>query len=103
MCATVEYRMARAVEGLHGLEIDTTEGQHAVMWLRKRNRRAWLGQAAAIALPCALPMARAADLPALRFGTTPVFLDNQVALLSHWQRYLQQKLGRQVVFLQRGS
>ena len=74
------------------------------MRLRDRNRRALLKQACAgIALPIVAPLTYAASKLPLRFGTTPVFLDNQVALLAQWQRYLQQKLGRPVVFLQRGS
>lgn len=39
----------------------------------------------------------------LRIGTTAVFLDNQVDFLNAWQRYLERRLGRQVVFVRRGS
>jgi phosphonate transport system substrate-binding protein len=34
---------------------------------------------------------------------TPVFLDDQVAFLNVWRTYLEQRLGRQVGFVQRGS
>ncbi len=39
----------------------------------------------------------------LRIGLTPVFLDDQVAFLHVWRRYLERRLGRQVTFVQRGS
>ncbi len=59
-------------------------------------------------LPFSWPgSARAADVqePAavLRVGLTPVFLDNQVAFLNLWRNYLQQRLQREVQFVQRGS
>jgi len=44
-----------------------------------------------------------AGVSVLRFGTTPVFLDDQLALLGLWQRYLQDQLGRGITFVQRGS
>lgn len=37
----------------------------------------------------------------LRFGTTPVFLDDQVGFLSRWARYLTQAVGMPVQFVQR--
>jgi len=75
--------------------------------LRERNRRRWarlLGAAVLAPAVLAVPasQARAAAQP-LRFGTTPVFLDDQLALLGVWQRYLQGRLGRAVTFVQRGS
>jgi phosphonate transport system substrate-binding protein len=39
----------------------------------------------------------------LRIGTTAVFLDDQVDFLSAWQEYLEQRLGRQVIFVRRGN
>jgi phosphonate transport system substrate-binding protein len=60
-------------------------------------------------LACAWPLswlqdARAEDAPAtLRVGLTPVFLDNQVAFLNLWRKYLESKLQRPVQFVQRGS
>lgn len=39
----------------------------------------------------------------LRIGLTPVFLDDQSAFLSKWRDYLQHKLARPVIFVQRGS
>ncbi len=69
--------------------------------LRNRNRRQVLcGAAGAIALRTT--RARAAG-GTLRFGTTPVFLDDQLSFLSSWQRYLEERLGRPVQFFQRGS
>lgn len=41
--------------------------------------------------------------PPLRIGLTPVFLDDQVAFLNKWRDYLQHKLARPVIFVQRGS
>lgn len=69
------------------------------MQLRSRNRRDLL---AALTLTAALPAAPRAATP-LRFGTTPVFLDDQIALLSVWQSYLESRLQRPVVFVQRGT
>ncbi|HQS58786.1 MAG: ABC transporter substrate-binding protein [Gallionellales bacterium 35-53-114] len=45
------------------------------------------------------------DLPLapLRIGLTPVFLDDQAAFLNKWRDYLQHKLERPVIFVQRGS
>lgn len=40
---------------------------------------------------------------ALRFGLTPVFLDEQAGRLRHWRRYLERHLERPVSFVQRGS
>lgn len=39
----------------------------------------------------------------LRIGTTPVFLDDHRAFLEEWRRYLEQRLERPIVFVQRGS
>lgn len=40
---------------------------------------------------------------ALRFGTSPVFLNEQLRLLGRWQRFLEAGLQRPVRFVQRGS
>ena len=53
-----------------------------------------------------MPMAITRRLEAatpLRFGTTPVFLDDQLALLAAWQTHLESALKRPVHFVQRGS
>jgi len=42
------------------------------------------------------------DIP-IRFGLTPVFLDDQPRILDTWQAYLEKRLGRSVTFVQRGS
>jgi phosphonate transport system substrate-binding protein len=36
-------------------------------------------------------------------GTTPVFLDDQANFLDQWRKYMGQRLGRPVAFVQRGS
>lgn len=46
--------------------------------------------------------AEAAAAP-LRIGLTPVFLDDQVAFLTVWRTYLERRVRRQIVFVQRGS
>ena len=63
-------------------------------------RRLLKAAAAGFSLPA--PLRAAAPAP-LRFGTTPVFLDDQLALLNAWQTYLQSVLQRPVQFVQRGS
>ena len=50
-----------------------------------------------------LPGAASADDHPIRFGLTPVFLDDQLAFLSVWKTYLAKRLGRDVVFVQRGN
>lgn len=67
-------------------------------------RRAFLGTAAAISGSLVLPsMACAASARPLSIGTTPVFLDDEVAFLREWQGYLVQQLQRPVTFVQRGT
>lgn len=39
----------------------------------------------------------------IRFGLTPVFLDDRVRLLRQWAQYLEGELGRAVLFVQFGS
>lgn len=63
-------------------------------------RRRLLAGAAAAMLATALP-ARAERT--LRFGTTPVFLDEQARFLTAWQAWLQKRLERPVRFVQRAS
>ncbi len=72
------------------------------LWLRQRNRRAWLTGAAAFVGAAFIPR-RTHAASTLRFGTTPVFLNEQVGLLERWQRHLESALGQSVRFLQRGS
>jgi phosphonate transport system substrate-binding protein len=48
-------------------------------------------------------VARADARAPLSIGTTPVFLDDDVAFLRDWQGYLQQQLDRPVSFVQRRS
>ncbi|HQZ01754.1 MAG TPA: PhnD/SsuA/transferrin family substrate-binding protein [Thauera sp.] len=46
--------------------------------------------------------AHAQETP-IRIGLTPVFLDDQMSFLSQWRRWLEARLGRAVVFVQRGN
>ncbi len=78
-------------------------------WLRPRNRRNCLGRrafafagAAALLGGTLTGRAEQAATP-LRFGTTPVFLNEQIGLLDRWQRHLEARLDRPVRFVQRGS
>ena len=45
----------------------------------------------------------AEDARSISIGTTPVFLDDDVAFLRDWQAYLQRQLDRPVAFVQRRS
>ncbi len=65
----------------------------------RNHRRALL--AAGLASPLIAQPSWAARV--LSIGTTPVILDEQIGLLSRWQRYLETRLGRTVRFVQRGS
>ena len=69
--------------------------------LRSPNRRHCLvAAAAAVAAP--FVHARASN-PTLRFGLTPVFLDERLRLLQQWRQYLEAALGTPVEFVQRGT
>jgi phosphonate transport system substrate-binding protein len=63
-------------------------------------RRDWIVQGAAWVLT---PGMAAAQSGVIRFGLTPVFLDDRVRLLRQWAQYLEGELGRTVVFVQFGS
>jgi phosphonate transport system substrate-binding protein len=72
--------------------------------LRNRNvtRRAVLrGLMAYGVAPFSLAIGRDPDL--LRFGTTPVFLNDRVETTRRWQQYLETATGKRVQFVQRGS
>lgn len=69
------------------------------MWLRRRNALSALLALAAVPTARANSFATAAPL---RFGTTPVFLDERIGFLSQWQRFLEERLRRPVRFVQRG-
>jgi phosphonate transport system substrate-binding protein len=64
---------------------------------RTRRRRLLLALAS---LPA---FAAKAGESVVRIGLTPVFLDDQVSFLGQWRGWLEQKLGRSVVFVQRGN
>lgn len=55
-----------------------------------------------LALGCAL-QARADQDSAVRVGLTPVFLDEQAALVNAWRIYLEARMKRPVVFVRRAS
>jgi phosphonate transport system substrate-binding protein len=58
--------------------------------------------AAYVAAP-ALAAARGGPTGTLRFGTTPVFLDDQVGFLARWAAYLSAAVGTPVQFVRRRS
>lgn len=62
-------------------------------------RRAFLIGLVATGAVAALPVRAAA--PPLRFGVTPVMLDDRVGFLNDWAAWLGAQLGRPVVFVQR--
>lgn len=70
--------------------------------LPKSNRRDFLSTTA-ITMSAASAACGAFAATPLRFATTPVFLNDQIALLDRWQRYLEPRLNRPVRFVQRGS
>ena len=67
-------------------------------------RRSFLGYGLASACGVLAPrLTRGEDARSITIGTTPVFLDDDVAFLRDWQGYLQRELGRPVAFVQRRS
>jgi phosphonate transport system substrate-binding protein len=68
------------------------------------NRRRAL-EAGLLALPAAAADAQGPALPrrTLRFGTTPVFLDDQLGFLSRWAAYLSDSVGLPIEFVSRRS
>ena len=67
-------------------------------------RRTFLGHSLAAASAALTPrFARGDGAQPLSIGTTPVFLDDDVAFLRDWQAYLQRELRRPVAFVQRRS
>lgn len=69
--------------------------------LSRSNRRRLL--LALATLPAWPATAANGDGEVVRIGLTPVFLDDQVSFLGKWRAWLEQKLGRSVVFVQRGN
>ena len=63
-------------------------------------RRQFLGGCAALAMAPATPSHSA---QALRIGMTPALLHTQHGLLGEWRSYMESRLQRQVVFVQRDS
>ena len=59
---------------------------------------------ATIAVPCvvrAVESKSIASKSTVRFGTTPVFLDDQLGLISRWRAYLSHAIEADVQFVQR--
>lgn len=65
------------------------------------SRRHFIQHAAALAAAASLSV-RAEPAP-IRIGLTAVFLDDQINFLARWRAWLEEKLGRSVVFVQRGN
>lgn len=63
-------------------------------------RRRFLGSCAALAL---IPAASVQAAQALRIGMTPALLHTQHGLLGRWRSYMESRLERRVVFVQRDS
>jgi phosphonate transport system substrate-binding protein len=66
-----------------------------------RSRRRFLVDAAALA--ALSPLTARAERPPIRIGLTPVFLDDQINFLTRWRIWLEERLGRTVIFVQRGN
>lgn len=73
------------------------------MTAHNHRRRSFLALGGTAALSWLSRPARATRHEAVRIGLTPVFLDDQVAFLNAWRNYLSARLGRPVVFVQKGS
>lgn len=67
---------------------------------RTHRRRVLLALASLPAWPV---VAANGDGDVVRIGLTPVFLDDQVSFLRKWRVWLEQRLGRSVVFVQRAN
>lgn len=65
-------------------------------------RRSFLRGVTALATLPALSAWAAVEEP-LRIGLTPVFLDDQMSFLAQWRTWLEARLGRMVLFVQRGN
>jgi phosphonate transport system substrate-binding protein len=48
-------------------------------------------------------LAAGAEPAPVRIGLTPVFLDDQINFLARWRTWLEERLGREIVFVQRGN
>lgn len=66
-------------------------------------RRSGLAAAVAGVALAAWPSIGKSQSPAIRFGLTPVFLDDRVRLLRQWALHLEEELGRPVQFVQFSS
>lgn len=71
--------------------------------IRNIRRRQILRFALSVPLFSSFKLAVARESPAVAFGTTAVFLDNQISLLNRWSRELGDVCGADVRFVQRNS
>jgi len=58
---------------------------------------------AGLGVSAAAEPAPPAEKPQLRIGLTPIFLDDQAEFVNRWHDYIEHKLGRPIIFVQRGS
>jgi phosphonate transport system substrate-binding protein len=71
--------------------------------VRNTRRRQILRFALSMALLSRFKVAAGSENPSIAFGTTAVFLDNEVSLLDHWSRELRDVCSADVRFVQRNS
>lgn len=70
------------------------------------SRRQFLIQAGGVGAAACLPSGAAMagqERRVLRIGLTPVFLDDLVSFTARWRHWLEEQLGRPVLFVQRGN
>src|ERR1700740_2873535 len=91
----------RAGRRIHGKLLGRIIG---ACWRGVMRRRTFLGYGLTGACAALPPWpVQAEAMRSISIGTTPVFLDDDVAFLRDWQAYLQRELGRPVSFVQRRS
>src|ERR1700739_4610851 len=89
----------RAGRRIHGKLLGRIIG---ACWRGGMRRRPFLGYGLTGACTALAPwLVQAEAMRSISIGTTPVFLDDDVAFLRDWQAYLQRELGRPVSFVQR--
>lgn len=69
----------------------------------RSSRRSWLGAIAAYGAMARTPVHAQARPGALRFGLTPVFLDDRLRVLQAWREHLGATVGEDIEFVQRGT
>lgn len=101
-CTLLRWRNAVEIKAFAAafalIIIVMSEGKHGSTPPR---RRIFLQTALALAATPLLPVR--AEATALRIGLTPVFLDDQMSFLTRWRTWLERRLKRPVMFVQRGN